>query len=190
MGAWIEIYEGRLRAEDGRHVAPHDGCVDWNDIYNYTSYYVNCRTPRWVRGLKSVKTVRTRTTQVSHPTMGAWIEIQVIEISPVFSMSHPTMGAWIEIRQRRLLFWCDGSHPTMGAWIEISFRWVGCKGCRQSHPTMGAWIEIMDKQSQTLDGRVAPHDGCVDWNPIMLFTSPDAALSHPTMGAWIEIWVR
>ena len=36
-------------------------------------------------------------------------------------MSHPTMGAWIEISP---LFYFSAkiwSHPTMGAWIEILF---------------------------------------------------------------------
>ena len=35
---------------------------------------------------------------LSHPTMGAWIEIW--NVSPIISemsVSHPTMGAWIEI---------------------------------------------------------------------------------------------
>ena len=35
---------------------------------------------------------------MSHPTMGAWIEIKLY--TPVYttiSWSHPTMGAWIEI---------------------------------------------------------------------------------------------
>ena len=35
-------------------------------------------------------------------------------------MSHPTMGAWIEILNRSLIFLQSSlSHPTMGAWIEI-----------------------------------------------------------------------
>ena len=35
---------------------------------------------------------------MSHPTMGAWIEIQeVISLGSQFEKSHPTMGAWIEI---------------------------------------------------------------------------------------------
>ena len=35
-------------------------------------------------------------------------------------MSHPTMGAWIEIKVEYLVVETRGqSHPTMGAWIEI-----------------------------------------------------------------------
>ena len=35
-------------------------------------------------------------------------------------MSHPTMGAWIEICvSKPLVITCFTSHPTMGAWIEM-----------------------------------------------------------------------
>ena len=37
---------------------------------------------------------------MSHPTMGAWIEILVcIALLTLANTSHPTMGAWIEIYQ-------------------------------------------------------------------------------------------
>ena len=52
--------------------------------------------------------------------MGAWIEMFVLILIRVPSLSHPTMGAWIEITidasMTAALFW---SLPTMGAWIEI-----------------------------------------------------------------------
>ena len=34
-------------------------------------------------------------------------------------MSHPTMGAWIEIAVSLKSLFPKESHPTMGAWIEI-----------------------------------------------------------------------
>ena len=38
-------------------------------------------------------------------------------------MSHPTMGAWIEILLELLREYAKyPSHPTMGAWIEIICR--------------------------------------------------------------------
>ena len=38
----------------------------------------------------------------------------------VIAMSHPTMGAWIEIFITPEFIYKDlESHPTMGAWIEI-----------------------------------------------------------------------
>ena len=75
MGAWIEISQ---------------------DIRKETK--TKSRTPRWVRGLKSLKEPPTHTSFVSHPTMGAWIEIfYVVVMLPHAVLSHPTMGAWIEI---------------------------------------------------------------------------------------------
>ena len=52
MGAWIEI--------------PLAYCA---------KYLADCRTPRWVRGLKLIKSVLIVVIKMSHPTMGAWIEI-------------------------------------------------------------------------------------------------------------------
>ena len=38
------------------------------------------------------------------------------------NVSHPTMGAWIEIRDKKGTLYLYGqSHPTMGAWIEIRY---------------------------------------------------------------------
>ena len=76
MGAWIEIYPSEFVEEfrDGRtprwvrglkstwcsfiisycFVAPHDGCVDWN--------LITC--------------IEYSNASLSHPTMGAWIEIE------------------------------------------------------------------------------------------------------------------
>ena len=52
MGAWIEIV----------HVS-----LDGIEVF--------CRTPRWVRGLKLLKISKFKLRILSHPTMGAWIEI-------------------------------------------------------------------------------------------------------------------
>ena len=58
-------------------------------------------------------------------------------------MSHPTMGAWIEICSLFDNTMFAGSHPTMGAWIEIVEIKKRGKTLAKSHPTMGAWIEIV-----------------------------------------------
>ena len=50
----------------------------------------------------------------------------------------------------------------MGAWIEIIIREGIPQYVLESHPTMGAWIEIFKLLDFSADGRVAPHDGCVD----------------------------
>ena len=52
MGAWIEI----MNCQSGTY--PSSG-----------------RTPRWVRGLKLESFVLIELEAMSHPTMGAWIEI-------------------------------------------------------------------------------------------------------------------
>ena len=58
-----------------------------------------------------------------------------------------------------------------------------------SHPTMGAWIEILKFMQRGRGKKVAPHDGCVDWNFSYTFYNHQIKhqKSHPTMGAWIEI---
>ena len=76
-------------------------------------------------------------------------------------MSHPTMGAWIEIKSARDGYNSWMSHPTMGAWIEI-FSLLGLMYLSLSHPTMGAWIEINSGKEDIVNALVAPHDGCVD----------------------------
>ena len=61
---------------DSLAVAPHDGCVDWNLISAYILIdSLASRTPRWVRGLKFDMQYLIVYTNLSHPTMGAWIEI-------------------------------------------------------------------------------------------------------------------
>ena len=100
-------------------------------------------------------------------------------------MSHPTMGAWIEIRQSinrserhksRTPRWVRGlKSPLVSKLFETHTRrtprWVrGLKLDRKqfllksilSHPTMGAWIEIINSYELDDVDIVAPHDGCVD----------------------------
>ena len=75
MGAWIEI---RFLAN--------------------LSISTTGRTPRWVRGLKWEGELYDLVKVLSHPTMGAWIEMNSSTVvGSLPSPSHPTMGAWIEI---------------------------------------------------------------------------------------------
>ena len=77
MGAWIEIFTTSAVILL-TSVAPHDGCVDWNLLVTGLPQKTASRTPRWVRGLKSFKLVNPSPWILSHPTMGAWIEIFVL----------------------------------------------------------------------------------------------------------------
>ena len=56
----------------------------------------------------------------------------------------------------------------MGAWIEIMGGYIIELIREESHPTMGAWIEIVFNASMYFNLKVAPHDGCVDWNPYLI----------------------
>ena len=210
MGAWIEIYSpwqpcsayigrtprwvrglksiGELSKILGQNVAPHDGCVDWNNAFAVIIIRELCRTPRWVRGLKSLdRVIRHYDVNVApHDGCVDWNSHFHIEINAMIT-SHPTMGAWIEILQtvflkvtisvaphdgcvdwnysnRTTRGWQWMSHPTMGAWIEIKSKRKSPPILRRSHPTMGAWIEISRPISLEIPRLVAPHDGCVDWN--------------------------
>ena len=99
--------------------------------------------------------------------MGAWIEIKLFGKSFKRCESHPTMGAWIEI---------DASSPLEHVILCRTPRWV--RGLK----SFGPFISIPMN-------RVAPHDGCVDWNYPSVTHDKLKELSHPTMGAWIEILV-
>ena len=97
MGAWIEISVTFL--EDESLLESHPTMGAWIEIANAVGAIVErlCRTPRWVRGLKSQDHSGIVPLFKSHPTMGAWIEILQKAIEELEKGSHPTMGAWIEI---------------------------------------------------------------------------------------------
>ena len=147
-------------------VAPHDGCVDWNLESNVIPSII----------------------VLSHPTMGAWIEISSFPKELNCKRVAPHDGC-VDWNSNYKSSWNMDvmSHPTMGAWIEIASyiayrffffrrtpRWV--RGLK--------YFSCFQKQQNVL---VAPHDGCVDWNLWQPFCSSRNMWSHPTMGAWIEI---
>mgnify|MGYP007058983356 CR=1 FL=1 len=76
MGAWIEIFE----------------------IEGYMVKFNNSRTPRWVRGLKLPPSKYTSSKFLVAPHDGC-VDWNVVEgyMDMLKFMSHPTMGAWIEI---------------------------------------------------------------------------------------------
>ena len=61
--------------------------------------------------------------EMSHPTMGAWIEIDQMffEIMP-FTCRTPRWVRGLKLVASSLAFELSLSHPTMGAWIEIFKR--------------------------------------------------------------------
>ena len=131
-----------------RYVAPHDGCVDWNYI------------------LHIERQLRT----LSHPTMGAWIEIESFGLFVTAVVVAPHDGC---------VDWNFGHEWNTVGIPSRTPRWVrGLKSrnrslfptTSRSHPTMGAWIEIIFPTSISFSLTVAPHDGCVDWNLLTLIS--------------------
>ena len=165
MGAWIEIN--------------HPGCL---------SLKILGRTPRWVRGLKFsfYKQYRVFWAVAPHDGCVDW-NIVALRILEWFTPSHPTMGAWIEIAINAYLLHPSTSHPTMGAWIEI-LQLV--KAVHKSYSRTPRWVRGLKYKiylSWLNKSKVAPHDGCVDWNLVGGVILQYVLASHPTMGAWIEI---
>ena len=63
---------------------------------------VCCRTPRGVRGLKSHSSELGQHLAQSHPSRGAWIEMEGdTQYVRGADESHPSRGAWIEIAKER-----------------------------------------------------------------------------------------
>ena len=165
MGAWIEIQFINSWGNSNK-VAPHDGCVDWNWIKIIFICNSSCRTPRWVRGLKSWTKPLFSFLISRTPRWVRGLKFWLIQmIYPLFSCRTPR--------------WVRGLKFKKGGWLMATE--LG------SHPTMGAWIEIVNRQVSTWFNTVAPHDGCVDWNLLMDSLMMRLKKSHPTMGAWIEI---
>ena len=75
--------------------------------------------------------------------MGAWIEIYPCVEGLHSWVSHPTMGAWIEIHLEKCLF--RPTHRRTPRWVRgLKYRFKIMIICfLRSHPTMGAWIEIL-----------------------------------------------
>ena len=58
---------------------------------------------------------------VSLPSVGAWVEIPGIFLTPLSWMSLPSVGAWVEIESLMVLVErLSRSLPSVGAWVEIS----------------------------------------------------------------------
>ena len=140
MGAWIEIFMFTIWSTSAM-VAPHDGCVDWNNIEFTWAFKALRRTPRWVRGLKFDMSYMVAYRILSHPTMGAWIEIFHLCILLTTTIVAPHDG-------------CVDWNMDMK---------IFCTTCYMSHPTMGAWIEICISLFSLKSNAVAPHDGWVAW---------------------------
>ena len=123
------------------------------------------RTPRWVRGLKFDCSYEYLTHLPVAPHDGC------------VDWNRETWRLYVP-RYCRTPRWVRGLKFFRDEWYRYR---------SSSHPTMGAWIEIVILIFLQNRWKVAPHDGCVDWNMEAYIKEKEKIKSHPTMGAWIEI---
>ena len=141
MGAWIEIEDRPCKCWN-YCVAPHDGCVDWNLLVLIALIRCLSRTPRWVRGLKSVRSVSVFFQRRRTPR---WVR----GLKWVVSLSHN-------------IFMKVAPHDGCVDWNN----YIKVKLLRRSRRTP-RWVRGL--KYRTICGMhlvypVVPHDGCVDWN--------------------------
>ena len=188
MGAWIEI--SYLLASFLESNVSHPTMGAWIEISNwcYIVVWVAGRTPRWVRGLKFAffAILKFKFSVAPHDGCVDW------NYSVLFSAFYAFCRTprWVRgLKYLIMLFFlvlADRRTPRWVRGLKLMLRHV-LPSQIASHPTMGAWIEICRISSSIYIDSVAPHDGCVDWNCIVLFVGTCMHWSHPTMGAWIEI---
>ena len=94
MGAWIEIFP----------------------INNINDCCCTSRTPRWVRGLK-LKTLNYQSqTIMSHPTMGAWIEI--VKIARLTAKAESRTPRWVRGLKYRLRHTAETNRRRTPRWVR------------------------------------------------------------------------
>ena len=78
-------------------------------------------------------------------------------------MSHPSRGAWIEIDKGKMTYQYNIGRTPRGVRGLKFILWVGGHAVRLSHPSRGAWIEIIRYMLRPSSAsHVAPLAGCVD----------------------------
>ena len=118
-GAWIEIRFPPVKVTAWLSRTPR-GVRGLKFALAIKASIISGRTPRGVRGLKCLaSSCALLPICTSHPSRGAWIEIQRAVFCQDTEKSHPSRGAWIEIGQQWESGSRCGSHPSRGAWIEI-----------------------------------------------------------------------
>ncbi len=122
------------------------------------------RTPRWVRGLKSFYGRTVSKDLLSHPTMGAWIEISRNRFVSLDCLVAPHDGCvdWNHMRDACLSSF-EGRTPRWVRGLKSCFLHLTGKALEVApHDGCVDWNDKKTMQCYFI--RVAPHDGCVDWN--------------------------
>ena len=171
---------------------------------------VCCRTPRGVRGLKSLLLLHSAYKAPSHPSRGAWIEILIaallfanvlcrtprgvrgLKFCPALSRARGcsrtprgVRGLKSPMESSRGQIYLV-SHPSRGAWIEIAHG-LCAPDHRHSRTPRGVrglkwnYYDYVD----TLRGRTPR--GVRGLKSCVVECGPSGRLSHPSRGAWIEI---
>ena len=163
-----------------------------------------------MRGLKSSCGAIHLVPPPSHPSRGAWIEIQLKTKAgmsylrrtprgvrglkspspaahPRPSRSHPSRGAWIEINIDGVCLLDGGSHPSRGAWIEISAVTLNVYSCPRRTPRGVRGLKFLFAALRSRTPGSHPSRGA--WIEIFptKFSKNRISTSHPSRGAWIEI---
>ena len=147
---------------------------------------VCCRTPRGVRGLKSPSPAAHPRPSRSHPSRGAWIEINIDGVCLLDGGSHPSRGAWIEITVPRSAS-SSTSRTPRGVRGLKSFTVGLIWPIAWSHPSRGAWIEIWSTTtSDPIEDSRTPR-GVRGLKFVRHLALISGLKSHPSRGAWIEI---
>ena len=123
-GAWVEIPHSRTVSKSASGRTPHGVRGLKSESWCRVGSVSGRRTPHGVRGLKSTWTAHGNATasRTPHGVRGLKFRHSTPPI-PLFA-SHPSRGAWIEIEH--VLIRTPAyrtSHPSRGAWIEISNHW-------------------------------------------------------------------
>ena len=162
-GAWIEILEPWRRRTSLTSRTPH-GVRGLKYKINAEKKVVSGRTPHGVRGLKYYKIVGLQeAVTLSHPSRGAWIEIQGIYKQLVtYCMSHPSRGAWIEMPEGSAHGHgpdCRTPHGVRGLKCAAGQSLVPHES-RTPHGVRGLKYGAQNRRDQVCN--VAPLTGCVD----------------------------
>ena len=138
-----------------------------------------------------------------------WSECPYLGMRSPFPRSHPSRGAWIEINCLTCFGLACRSHPSRGAWIEI---WLSVNGSRavcgrtphgvrglksqtkaeitpsiESHPSRGAWIEMWSISARRCPATSRTPHGVRGLKLSVQGTEEGTRPSHPSRGAWIEM---
>ena len=147
------------------------------------------RTPHGVRGLKSPQVEERLERSWSHPSRGAWIEIDHKSKKQSGNSSRTPNGVRGLKFQFSLWFHVQfSSHSSRSAWIEIRMFDCGTY-CGMSHSSRSAWIEILTKSTATTKFPKS-QGGTDEYQNLILVTATVNKLIHATNADTIQKYLQ